>query len=344
MFPNAAIDRLAEIFNACLRHRHYPKAWKEAKVIVFPKAEKPLRDPANYRPISMLSGLSKLFKKVILACLSDFASSDNFLAKEKFGFRKEHYTNHQVLRVVDIISHGFNINKSTGVGFLDVVKAFDRVWHRGLIYKLIKLTFSSYLVNLLISYLEEHTFHMAMREEYSTVCPILSGVPQGSILGPFVFNIFTNDIPKDLKKTDLALYADDIAVISQSFSEKEVAKNLEASLSKISGCVERLQTRVLEDIAEQGPMDSYSAPCFARTADIYRDLGIEMLDDPLRKLNVKFYYRDLGIEMLDDHLRKLNVKFYKGMDKKENPLIKKLADISANPFDRYPRPITALTM
>ncbi|KAJ1171436.1 hypothetical protein NDU88_003298 [Pleurodeles waltl] len=65
------------------------------------------------------------------------------------------------------------------------------------------------------------------------------------------------------------------------------------------------------------------AACFARTADLHRDLGMEMLDD---------------------HLCKLNVKFNKGLDQKENPLIKKLADISANPFDRYPRPITALTM
>ncbi|KAJ1126337.1 hypothetical protein NDU88_004745 [Pleurodeles waltl] len=65
------------------------------------------------------------------------------------------------------------------------------------------------------------------------------------------------------------------------------------------------------------------APCFARTADLHRDLGVEMLDD---------------------HLCKLNVKFYKGFDQKENPLIKKLADISSNPFDRYSRPITALTM
>ncbi|KAJ1089832.1 hypothetical protein NDU88_002976 [Pleurodeles waltl] len=176
-----------------------------------------------------------LFEKVILAGLSDFATSKNLLAKEQFRFRKEHSTNHQLLTVVDIISHGFNINKSIGVGFLEVAKAFDRVWHRGLIFKLIKLTFSSYLVNLLTCYLEEHTFHVAMHEECSTVLPILAGVPQGSMVEPFLCSIFTNDTPKDEKKTDLTLYANDVAVNSQSFSEKEAAKNLEASLCKISG-------------------------------------------------------------------------------------------------------------
>ncbi|KAJ1136205.1 hypothetical protein NDU88_002622 [Pleurodeles waltl] len=152
MFPNVAVDRLAEIFIAYLQHQRFPKAWKEARFTVFPKAGKPLRDPATYRPTSLLSGLSKLFEKVILAHLSDFASSENILATEQFGFQKEHPTNHQLLRVVDIISQGFNINKSTGLVLLDVAKAFDRGRHRGLIYKLIKLKFSSNLVNLLTSY------------------------------------------------------------------------------------------------------------------------------------------------------------------------------------------------
>ncbi|KAJ1162780.1 hypothetical protein NDU88_003245 [Pleurodeles waltl] len=87
--------------------------------------------------------------------------------------------------------------------------------------------------------------------------------------------------------------------------------------SKCFTSVERLQAGVSEasaDTTKQG---------FARTADLHRDLGIEMLDDDLRKLNVKFD---------------------KGLDQKENPPIKKLADISTNPFDRYPWPITALTM
>ncbi|KAJ1141151.1 hypothetical protein NDU88_007486 [Pleurodeles waltl] len=89
-----------------------------------------------------------------------------------------------------------------------------------------------------------------------------------------------------------------------------------------SGCrpqyrkdLQRLQSKALRIAA--------GAPIFARTADLHRDLSVEMLDD---------------------HLRKLNEAFYNGLDQNENPLIRKLADISANPFDRYPRPITALTL
>ncbi|KAJ1120327.1 hypothetical protein NDU88_008500 [Pleurodeles waltl] len=431
MLPDAAVVRLTEIFNACMHHQYFPNSWKEARVVVFHKARKPLRDPANYCPISLLSGLSKLFERVILARLMDFATSENLLAKEQFGFRKEYSTNHQLLRVVDIISHGFNINKSTGVVFLDVAKAFDRVWHKGLLYKLIKLKFPSYLVKLLSSYLSKRTFHVAVREECSTSRPILAGVPQGSILGPFLFNIFTNDIPTDLKKTDLALYADDVAVISQSFSEKEVAKNLKTSLSRLSewysdwqitlntskttatlytkkvnrkhpqillngeeikwensssylgvtldfklswrNHIEKtcqkattklvalypllrtksmpMQSKVCAITAIIRPTMTYASPVWSGCRPQYRK-DLQRLQSKALRIaagapifaRTADLHKDLSVEMLDDHLRKLNEAFYKGLDQKENPLIRKLADISANPFDRYPRPITALTL
>ncbi|KAJ1088680.1 hypothetical protein NDU88_001836 [Pleurodeles waltl] len=89
-----------------------------------------------------------------------------------------------------------------------------------------------------------------------------------------------------------------------------------------SGCKQEYR-KPLQILQNKALRIASGAPCFARTADLHRDLGVEMLDD---------------------HLRKLNVKFYQGLDQKENPLIKKLADISANLFDHYPQPITALTM
>ncbi|KAJ1127276.1 hypothetical protein NDU88_005679 [Pleurodeles waltl] len=401
MLPDAAVVRLTEIFNACMHHQYFPNSWKEARVVSYPRTSHGLCDKRN------------------------------ILAKEQFGFRKEHSTNHQLLRVVDIISHGFNINKSTGVVFLDVAKAFDRVWHKGLLYKLIKLKFPSYLVKLLSSYLSKRTFHVAVREECSTSRPILAGVPQGSILGPFLFNIFTNDIPTDLKKTDLALYADDVAVISQSFSEKEMAKNLKTSLSRLSEWysdwqitlntskttatlftkkVNRKHPQILlngEEIKWENsssylgvtldhklswrkhiektcqkattklvalypllrtksmPMQSkvraitaiirptmtYASPVWSGCCPQYRK-DLQRLQSKALRITAGApifartadLHRDLSVEMLDDHLRKLNEAFYKGLDQKENPLIRKLADISANPFDRYPRPITALTL
>ncbi|KAJ1128767.1 hypothetical protein NDU88_007142 [Pleurodeles waltl] len=89
-----------------------------------------------------------------------------------------------------------------------------------------------------------------------------------------------------------------------------------------SGCKPEYR-KPLQTLQNKALRIAIGASCFARTADLHRDLGIEMLDD---------------------HLRKLNVKLYKGLNQKENPLSKKLADFSANPFDRYLLPITAMTM
>ncbi|KAM4749153.1 nodal homolog 3-A-like [Rhinophrynus dorsalis] len=88
----ASMEHLTKIFNACMRLQHFQRFWKEARVIVFPKAGKPLRDPVNYRPISLLSGLTKLLEKAHLAQLNNLVSERNLLAKEQFGFRKEHAT------------------------------------------------------------------------------------------------------------------------------------------------------------------------------------------------------------------------------------------------------------
>ncbi|KAJ1148762.1 hypothetical protein NDU88_001588 [Pleurodeles waltl] len=342
---------------------------------------------------------------------------------------KQQRDNAEVL--ADTLETYFNINKSTGVVFLDIAKAFNLIWHRGLISKLIKLKFPSFLVNLLISYLEGRIFHVEMHEECSTVRPFLPGVPRGPILGPFLFNIFTNDFPKDLKKTHLALFADDVVAISQSCSEKETAKNLEALLRKISGwysdwwmnlntsktiatlftrkqikkhpyiCLNREKIKWESSSSYLGvKLDSKlgwrnhiektcqkattkltalypllrtkSVPIRSKVCAINKIIQPTMTyaslvwsvckpeyGKPLQTLQNKalriatgapcfartaHLHRDLDVEMLDDHLRKLNVKFYKRQDQKENLLIRKLADISAHPFDRYPWPITALTM
>lgn len=231
--PQAAGDRLIQIFNASLRLQHFPSPWKRAKVIVFPKVGKNLRDPANYRPISLLSSLSKLLEKVILTRLCGHATSTNLLINEQFGFRQQHSTTHQLLRMVDKITNGYNTNRATGVVFLDVAKAFDRVWHEGLLSKLIRLEFPGYLVNLIHSYLTGRSFTVHINGATSSPRPILAGVPQGSIISPILFNLFTNDIPTSIPNTELALYADDAAIICQSFQPKQLGKYLQHALEII---------------------------------------------------------------------------------------------------------------
>lgn len=232
--PGIACERLVDIFNASLRLQHFPRPWKEAKVVAFPKPGKSHRDPANWRPISLLSGLSKLLERAILSRLMEYNESNGGFIDQQFGFRKHHSTNHQLLRVVNRIRNGFNRKTHTAGVFLDVAKAFDRVWHTGLVHKLAVANFPPHLVNIMESYLRGRSFHVAMHGDRSTSRPIAAGVPQGSILAPFLYNIYTNDIPVNTDTSDLALYADDAAILVQSESIEMIETNLQVTLDTIS--------------------------------------------------------------------------------------------------------------
>lgn len=224
-------SRLVEILNACLKLQHFPQSWKEARVVVFPKPGKSRKDPNNYRPISLLSSISKILERLLLRRMESHATEHNIIINQQFGFRKKHSTLHQLLRVTNFISQGFNINKATGIIFLDVSKAFDRVWHLGLLHKLISLSFPPFIINIIRSYIYGRSFYVSVGNERSGSRLIKAGVPQGSIIGPFLFNIFTNDIPTDLPNTHLALYADDAAIMSQSFQNLTIEQNLQSSVN-----------------------------------------------------------------------------------------------------------------
>jgi Reverse transcriptase (RNA-dependent DNA polymerase) len=170
----------------------------------------------------------------ILSRIKAHAADNNIFIDEQFGFRQNHCTTQQLLRVTSIISDGFNKNRSTGIVYLDVAKAFDRVWHDGLLSKLSQMKFPPYLINLLDSYLSKRTFSVNVNGTASTIRPILAGVPQGSIIGPAMFNLFTNDIPTDYKNVQMALYADDAAIISTSFAPKLMGTYLQPALDGLS--------------------------------------------------------------------------------------------------------------
>jgi Reverse transcriptase (RNA-dependent DNA polymerase)/Endonuclease-reverse transcriptase len=232
--PFSACDLLLRIINASLSHCHFPSPWQTGKVILFPKPGKPLRSPKSYRPISLLPTMSKLLEKVVLARLQSFIDANNILIDQQCGFRKEHSTADQLLRVVHHISHGFNTNRSTGAVFLDVASAFDKVWHSGLITDLIQMHFHPPIIRFIHSYLSNRKFFVSVQEQHSRPRPILAGVPQGSVLGPVLFNLHTNDFPTNIPGVEVALYADDAALLARSFSTRRIGKLLQTAMDTVS--------------------------------------------------------------------------------------------------------------
>lgn len=148
------------------------------------------------------------------------------LPEEQFGFRQEHSTKHQLYRLVKYVKQNFEFKKSTGLVILDIEKAFDSIWHKGLLHKLYLMNFPINIIKIFESFLANRTFFVKINEHHSTTHNILAGVPQGSSLSPVLYNLFTSDFPKS-NIAELALFADDTAIFYADVDPNIITNALE---------------------------------------------------------------------------------------------------------------------
>ncbi|GFW20292.1 probable RNA-directed DNA polymerase from transposon X-element [Trichonephila clavipes] len=121
------------LINQLFKNNYFPNSWKTAVVIPILKPDKDSALPSNYRPISLLSCLSKVYEFVLLQRLNQHCAAFNFIIPQQCGFRPKCSTVHQLLRVTELIHSGFAKHEATGILFLDIAKAFDKIWHDGLL-------------------------------------------------------------------------------------------------------------------------------------------------------------------------------------------------------------------
>ncbi|GFV68892.1 RNA-directed DNA polymerase from mobile element jockey [Trichonephila clavipes] len=203
------------LFNLLMENCHFPKNWKTAVVVPILRSNSDDTRPQNYRPISLLSSLRKAYEFVLLNRLNQHCIARNIIIPEQHGFVTQCSTVTQLLRVTELIHHGFQNNQATGMLFLDIAKAFDKIWHDCLLTKMVRLGFSEQVIKIIRSYLNSREFMVRVENSLSTPRPILSGVPQGSLLGPKLFNLYINDIPK-AAEVHLAMFADNTAIFTQN--------------------------------------------------------------------------------------------------------------------------------
>ncbi|CAI6345283.1 unnamed protein product [Macrosiphum euphorbiae] len=202
--PSSSIITLARIYTACLRYSYFPKYWKTAAVIMIPKPGKPHSAPENYRPISLLNTMSKILEKLILFRLKKYIEP----RPEQHAFRTGHSTTLQLTKLIDDLSVSQGRKQRTAALFLDMEKAFDRVWHNGLIHKLLGTRTPINLVKLIKSFLTNRQFFIKISHHQSTTRQIEAGVPQGSCLSPLLYTVFINDLPSE-PQVSTSLFADD---------------------------------------------------------------------------------------------------------------------------------------
>jgi len=230
--PLKAIVHLTHIYNAALRLSYFPTTWKASVIVTVLKPQKPPENPSSYRPISLLPVLGKILEKIILKRITTIAQSKNSIPNFQFGFRSHHATTHQLHRVADTISAALETKKYCAGVFLDVAKAFDTVWHDGLLFKL-KNIFPAPLYLILKSYLTNRSFNVRHNLQHSKQYPIFAGVPQGSDIAPFLYTIYTSDLPTS-ENTLVGTYADDTALLSVSSDHTTASHQLQTHLNSLS--------------------------------------------------------------------------------------------------------------
>ena len=202
------------IFRNILLTSIYPDIWKLANVTpIFKKGDK--QSINNYRSISLLPICGKIFEKIIFNNLYSYLNVNNLITKNQSGFRPGDSTTNQLLYLINEIHQAFENPKSLEVRavFLDISKAFDKVWHDGLIFKLKQNGVSDSLLMFFQNYLNNRKQRVVLIGSYSSFCTVESGVPQGSVLGSLLFLIYINDLKRNIK-SNIKFFADDTMLFS----------------------------------------------------------------------------------------------------------------------------------
>ena len=216
-----------------MRKGKIPQIWKHAKVTPIFKAGDPT-DVSNYRPISVIPIIMKVFERTIHNQLSSYLNQTNLLYAYQSGFRSKFSTETALIDVTEYIINGFDSGELVGAIMLDLKKAFDTVDPDILTQKLQWFGVSNIPLSWFKDYLSDRNQLVQFKSELSNERPIKCGVPQGSILGPLLFILYVNDLPKVCSKTKVILYADDTAILCRGKSIAQIQKTLNSEMGLCS--------------------------------------------------------------------------------------------------------------
>ena len=234
---SAFIAPLCKIFNLILTSGQYPAKWTKGKILPLHK-KGDRNDPANFRGITLSSCLGKLFNSILNTRLTTFLEENNLIPIEQIGFKKNHRTFDHLFIVRNLMEKYKKNKKPLYLCFIDFRKAFDTVWHAGLLFKLASAGISSKFYAIIKSMYLNVQLTVQCGNYISPFFYSRSGVRQGDNLSPTLFNLFTSDIPALFEECDAPeigrvklsclLYADDLIIFSESQSGIQKAlSNLE---------------------------------------------------------------------------------------------------------------------
>jgi hypothetical protein len=222
---------LSDLFNKSFELGKIPKKWKEANLSpIFKKDDKAVM--ANYRPISLLSCLGKVQERIAYLHLYKYLQINKLLTWKNSGFRELDSAMNQLIYITHKIHRALEDGQEVCLVFLDVSKAFDRVWHSGLLHKSRCMGIDGNLFDWMCNYLQDRKIRVVINGQKSDWLNTTAGVPQGSILGPLLFLIFINDVTENIE-SDIHLFADDTSLM-------EILNNYNESYARLNRDLDRL--------------------------------------------------------------------------------------------------------
>ena len=230
-------EPLCDLFNASLSSSKFPSPWKLANVCaVYKKGDKSLVN--NYRPISLLNTIEKVFERLVCKHIYNFLHSSNYFTAFQSGFIPGDSAVNQLTCLYDAFCKALDDGLDVRIVFFDISKAFDKVWHKGLLYKLKMAGISGTLLRWFEDYLKDRKQHVVLPGATSGWLTLGAGVPQGSILGPLLFLVYINDIVADVD-SNMRLFADDTSMFVIVDNPVNSANRLQLDIDRISGWADK---------------------------------------------------------------------------------------------------------
>ena len=217
---------LAKLFNDCLKESCFPDCWKVSSVVLVFKNVEERFTVKNYRSVSLLSVVSKVFEKLVNNRIIDHLEKCGLFWDFQYDFRSSRSTADLITVVSDRIARVFNRSGATRAVVLDKSKAFDRVWNAGPLHRLKSYGISGQIFDLISSFLNNRGLQIVLDGKSSQEYPVNAGFPQGPILDPTLFLLYINDLPDDVI-CNIAICADDTTLYSKCDQASDLWQQLE---------------------------------------------------------------------------------------------------------------------
>lgn len=304
----------AKIANRCLETGYFPEEWKKTIIAPIPKCAN-AKLAEDFRPIHLLSNWSKILESVILLRLTDEDGQPIGVPDIQFAYRKQH----SAINAVDWLKKEVYENKRTrfftGICALDVSKAFDKVWIKGLVYRLSNLVDET-TTKILKSFLINRRAVVKVGNSYSSKFNLQSGVPQGSKLGPVLYNIYTSKITNT---ENLIQYADDLLIWNRCKAIAPIKTKMENDIRQVKTEMARWGIRINEAktkylITDHGGRRAQTRVNNAREVGLFPDRNNVPLikgGNKLKYLGIVMNSDNNGKDAIEHAIKKGNIAFSK---------------------------------